>query len=171
MVRHPPAGLFPSSVLHKCQSQCKLKNMNAAEEIPTKHKSPADLQKARLPNDWTQDAPGMTPDRMDRGSFLLGRNRSGLGTGNKKEGRKNPPQHEYHIICRTSSQRRNLILDAKSVLCTKVNFCIWQTFRLEKLKIAWYYIGTKRRYLNSKSSGGLPKAKVNNGNQSDFKSK
>ena len=36
-----PAGrAFPSSVLHKCQSQCKQKNMNAAEEIPTKPQKP-----------------------------------------------------------------------------------------------------------------------------------
>jgi hypothetical protein len=60
---------------------------------------------------------------------------------------------------------------AKSVFRTKANVCIWGTFRLEKLEFACYSIGTKRRYNISKSSGGLPKATVSNGNQSDFKSK
>ena len=43
----------------------------------------------------------------------------------------------------------------------------WRPFR------SWpcYLIVTKRRYQNSKSSGGLPKANGKYGNQSDFKSK
>mgnify|MGYP007002106630 CR=1 FL=1 len=45
---------------------------------------------------------------------------------------------------------------------TKSDVCIWETFRLEKLKNSCYLIVTKRRYLNSKSSGGLPKANGNN---------
>ena len=89
----------------------------------------------------------------------------------KKQGRKNPTQHRYHITVSFSSQRQNDRPWIKSVLCTKTDVCIWETFRLEKLKKPCYSIGTKRRYLNSKSSGGLPKATGNNGNQSDFTSK
>ena len=91
--------------------------------------------------------------------------------GQQKRGRKNPTQHSYHITAQVSSQRPNGPPGRKSVFSTKANVCIWETFRLEKLEKACYYIATKRRYKNSKSSGGLPKAKVNNGNQSDFKSK
>lgn len=91
--------------------------------------------------------------------------------GETKEGRKNPPQHIYHIITRLSSQRQNGPGTSKSVFRTKSDVCIWETFRLEKLKKSCYLIVTKRRYLNSKSSGGLPKANGKNGNQTDFKSK
>ena len=91
--------------------------------------------------------------------------------GAKKEGRKNPPQHVYHITPPSASQRRNGSRSAKSVACTKTDVCIWETFHLEKFGFPWYSIGTKRRYLNSNPSGGLPKATGNNGNQSDFTSK
>lgn len=88
-----------------------------------------------------------------------------------KRGRKNPTQHKYHITFPGASQRENGSGCAKSVPCTKTVVCIWETFRLEKLENSCYLIVTKRRYLNSRTSGGLPKAKVNKGNQSDFKSK
>ena len=88
-----------------------------------------------------------------------------------KRGRKNPTQHSYHITLSFSSQRENAPRSAKSVPCTKTVVCIWETFRLEKLEKPCYSIGTKRRYQNGRTSGGLPKAKVNQGNQSDFKSK
>ena len=92
-------------------------------------------------------------------------------SGQQKRGRKNPTQHRYHITISFSSQRENDLTGAKSVPCTKTDVCIWETFRLEKLENSCYLIVTKRRYLNSRTSGGLPKAKVNKGNQSDFKSK
>ena len=88
-----------------------------------------------------------------------------------KEGRKNPTQHKYHITFPGASQWENRLGCAKSVPCTKTDVCIWETFRLEKFGNPCYLIVTKRRYLNSRTSGGLPKAKVNKGNQSDFKSK
>ena len=93
------------------------------------------------------------------------------GFGKIKRGRKNPTQHRYHIINRFSSQRPNALPGRKSVFSTKAIVCIWETFRLEKLENPCYLIGTKRRYKNSKSSGGLPKANGKYGNQSDFKSK
>ena len=123
-------------------------------------------QKARLPNDRTQGTE-MTPDLKSGVISLL----PTPWAGDEKEGRKNPPQHIYHITPPSASQRRIGPGSAKSVLCTKADVCIWETFHLEKLEFPWYSIGTKRRYLNSKSSGGLPKANGNNGNQSDFKSK
>ena len=86
-------------------------------------------------------------------------------------GRKNPPQRGYHITLPFSSQRQIVLRPGKSVFRTKAQPRIWGTFRLEKLEFACYSIGTKRRYNISKSSGGLPKATVPNGNQSDFKSK
>ena len=88
-----------------------------------------------------------------------------------KKGRKNPTQHNHHIITVPSSQRQNGRPGAKSVFRTKTVVSIWRTFHLEKLKNPCYLIVTKRRYPNSKSSGGLPKSTVNQGNQSDFKSK
>ena len=131
------------------------------------------LQKARLPNDWTQGTE-MTPDGC-RGSFHVpgssAARAAGSGSGKQKTGRKNPTQHSYHITISFASQRENGRPWAKSVLCTKTDVCIWGTFRLEKFGNPWYLIGTKRRYRNGKTSGGLPKAKVNQGNQSDFKSK
>ena len=88
-----------------------------------------------------------------------------------KRGRKNPTQHRYHITAQVSSQRPNGPPGRKSVPCTKTNVCIWETFRLEKLKIPCYLIVTKRNRKNTESSGGLPKANGKYGNQSDFKSK
>ena len=154
--------------------------MNAAEGIPTKLKVRPIQQKARLPKNWTQGKE-MTPDGC-RGSFLWWAWSSGHPSpgspglwawlrGSKKRGRKNPPQHSYHIIAAFISQRQDGRSAAKSVLCTKTDVCIWGTFHLEKSKNPCYLIVTKRRYLNSKSSGGQPKANGNNGNQSDFKSK
>ena len=116
----------------------------------------------------------MTPDGC-RGSFLawmhLPEGDPGRGSGEEKRGRKNPTQHRYHITLCDASQRQIRPGAAKSVLCTKADVRIWETFRLEKLKNPWYLIVTKRRYQNSNSSGGLPKAKAKKGNQSDFKSK
>ena len=144
--------------------------------VPTKQKVRSIQQKARLPNDWTQGTE-MTPDGC-RGSFhvsgrILGRPRAvpSGAAGQIKTGRKNPTQHSYHIIIPFSSQWENASRSAKSVPCTKTDVCIWETFRLEKFGNSCYLIVTKRRCLNSKSSGGLPKAKVIKGNQSDFKSK
>lgn len=111
---------------------------------------------------------GRRPRRPLRsGSFLTMTEES----GQQKRGRKNPTQHRYHITFLGASQRENGSGCAKSVPCTKTVVCIWETFRLEKLENSCYLIVTKRRYLNSRTSGGLPKAKVNKGNQSDFKSK
>ena len=89
----------------------------------------------------------------------------------RKRGRKNPTQHRYHTTFENASQCRNVRRWRKSVPCTKTIACIWETFHLEKLKNPCYLIVTKRRYKNSKSSGGLPKANGKYGNQSDFKSK
>ena len=74
----------------------KLKNMNAAEGIPTKLKVRSILQKARLPNDWTQGKE-MTPDGC-RGSFLCGLHPSGsLSAGTAKRPEKSDPtQLSYH---------------------------------------------------------------------------
>ena len=91
-------------------------------------------------------------------------------SGNKR-GRKNPTQHSYHITAQVSSQRPNGPPGRKSVFSTKANVCIWETFRLEKLKNPCYLIVTKRNRKNTESSGGLPKANGKYGNQSDFKSK
>jgi len=96
---------------------------------------------------------------------------TGVAGIKEKTGRKNPPQHIYHIIPHLSSQRQNGPGASKSVFRTKPDVCIWGTFHLEKLKNPCYLIVTKRRYLNSNSSGGLPKANGKYGNQSDFKSK
>ena len=73
-----------------------------------------------------------------------------VGDGREKEktGRKNPPQHVYHIIPVLSSQRQNDPAASKSVFRTKPDVCIWETFHLEKLKNPCYLIVTKRRYQN-----------------------
>ena len=105
----------------------------------------------------------------------------GLGAGpaffmpcrawNKKQGRKNPTQHSYHITARSVRQRQNGWPLGKSVFSTKANVRIWGTFRLEKFGIPCYLIVTKRNRKNINSSGGLPKVIGKYGNQSDFKSK
>ena len=94
-----------------------------------------------------------------------------VSQGNKKQGRKNPTQHSYHITARVSSQRPNGPPGRNSVFFTKANVCIWETFRLEKFGFSCYLIVTKRNRKNTESSGGLPKANGKYGNQSDFKSK
>ena len=99
-----------------------------------------------------------------------GRRIAGPGPG-KEKGPEKPTQHDHHTTSNFSSQRQNAAPGAKSVFRTKTDVCIWGTFRLEKLKNPCYLIGTKRRYQNSKSSGGLPKENVYQGNQSDFTSK
>ena len=79
----------------------------------------------------------MTPDGC-RGSFHVPGSSAawvaGSGSGERKRGRKNPTQHSYHITNRFSSQRPIGPPETKSVPCTKTNVCIWETFRLEKLK-------------------------------------
>ncbi len=79
----------------------------------------------------------MTPDGC-RGSFHVPGSSAawiaGSGSGEQKRGRKNPTQHSYHITIPLSSQRENDRPGAKSVLCTKTDVCIWETFRLEKFE-------------------------------------
>ena len=67
-----------------------------------------------------------------------------VSQGNKKQGRKNPTQHRHHITAQVSSQRPNGPGNGKSVFSTKAIVCIWETFRLEKLKNPCYLIVTKR---------------------------
>ena len=92
----------------------------------------------------------MTPDRCGQGSFQCVRSHLPLPLGEvarvsgservlpgrlgrgKKEGRKNPPQHIYHITPPSASQRRSGREASKSVACTKTDVCIWETFHLEK---------------------------------------
>ena len=141
----------------------KLKNMNAAEGIPTKYQSPVDPAESEV-TQWLNPRKRNDPRRMS-GVISCPGIRRGLGHRlrfrEQKRGRKNPTQHRYHTTLFLSSQRGNGFPKAKSVPCTKTNVFIWGTFRLEKFENPWYLIGTKRRYKNSKSSGGLPKAKVN----------
>lgn len=105
MVIHPPAGLFPSSVLHKYQTQVSWRTWMLRKRFQPNPKSPADFQKARLPNDWTQDRTGMTPDRRIGGHFYwLRRNRPRPGAPGQQPGREQkigpeksaPTQISYH---------------------------------------------------------------------------
>ena len=138
----------------------KLKNMNAAEGIPTKYQSPVDPAESEV-TQWLNPRKRNDPRRMSGVISCPRFTDWGSGLGNKKQAGKNPTQHRYHTTLFLSSQRGNGFPKAKSVPCTKTNVFIWGTFRLEKFENPWYLIGTKRRYKNSKSSGGLPKAKVN----------
>ena len=101
----------------------------------------------------------------------FGRLRWGGRCQNKKQGRKNPTQHGYHITAQSVRQRKNGPPLGKSVFSTKANVRIWETFRLEKFGIPCYLIVTKRNRKNTDSSGGLPKVNGKYGNQSDFTSK
>ena len=150
--------------------------------VPTKHKSPVDPAESEVtqwlnPRNWNDPrrlSGVISCLRKDPGWNGLRDVPSGAArarSDKQKTGRKNPTQHRYHITASGSSQRENEDRATKSVPCTKTGVCIWGTFRLEKLENSCYLIVTKRRYLNSRTSGGLPKAKVNQGNQSDFKSK
>ena len=166
--------------------------MNAAEGIPTKYQSPVDPAESEV-TQWLNPRKRNDPRRMSGVISFVGESamiscprvfRStdpaapdvpggvlGWPGKDKKQGRKNPTQHRYHITLPVSSQRLFVLPGRKSVPCTKTANCIWGTFHLEKLEFPCYLIGTKRRYKNSKSSGGLPKANGKYGNQSDFKSK
>ena len=101
----------------------------------------------------------------------FGRLRWGGRCRNKKQGRKNPTQHSYHITARSLRQWQNRPPSGKSVFSTKANVRIWGTFRLEKFGFPCYLIVTKRNRKNTDSSGGLPKVNRKYGNQSDFTSK
>ena len=163
---HLPAGLLFSSVIHKCHPQTNDEEHRMLRKgFQPSWKPGRSCRKRGYPMIEPKEL--KWPPTVVGGHFMSVR----PWIRGKEKGSENPTQHSYHIIFQTASQRRIVLPPWKSVPCTKTPHFIYGTFRLEKWKIPCYLIVTKRRYPNSKSSGGLPKAIGSHGNQSDFKSK